>query len=206
MSDRQAILDLPKMNGLHWMPSHEIAQAMLDAWPFWEHNGAYSERAWSSDVVYSLILGSGLGCWRPLRLPGMNELGYIKGSDMTEAHFERVEDWQVLEYMGPLCPSTRAMIESPREYDLWRPAVFARLDDRIIEPEPACNCDQALTAERDRDALQYRVKGMVVEIHKLRLALISQSADTVYAKASLKAFEQRLADVKDRAGEATRSV
>lgn len=206
--NRDEILDLPEMDGISWIPSLEITQPMLDAWPIWEER--------FEDRIQPLLLrdisqsreGSS---FRPLRLPSMDESGVIKVSDMTPEHFERVKDWQVWEMMNAIWPSrwvvaTGASFDSMRGYEFWRPAVFARLDDRVIEPELACNCDQALTAERDRDALQCKVKDMAAEIRKLRLALISQSADTVHAKASLKAFEQRLADVKDRAGEATRSV
>ena len=67
-----------------------------------------------------------------------------------------------------------------RGYEQWRLAIFAQLDEQVIEPE-ACNCEQALNAERERDVLADELErspfweGMAddraAEINELKAAL-----------------------------------
>lgn len=84
MSDR-AILDLPEMDGLHWIPSHEVAQEVYNAWPFtWEARTSEESLIvrWAPREQPPPFLKHPYEV-RPLRLPGMDESGIIKGSDMT---------------------------------------------------------------------------------------------------------------------------
>jgi hypothetical protein len=128
------------MNGETWMHGDGVTQAMLDTWPVWEcsaGNGLPS----SLHVVREIgDLPADDDAVRPLRMPGMNEQGEIKGSDIqSQEHFERVREWQ---YRGAEWPWTTFqggwwyLRQNKLAKQLtFRPAIFAGLD-KEPEPEP----------------------------------------------------------------------
>lgn len=130
-------LDDPRMDGETWIWADVLLRSpeWLDAWPAWERWNNGCNPVVVVHPTYSDVRDSneGLAQWRPLRLPGMNERGEIAAKDMTPEHFARVNEWQWTSAEGwRTMPS--ATIEDvdpggPGFEELWRPAIFAKLDE-----------------------------------------------------------------------------
>lgn len=130
MSESRQILNSPRMSGDVWLDPETVTQEERDAWPVWE----FAPGPENPPVVHPqqfLIAGEPqFGSWgkvRPLRLPGMNELGEIHADNMTFDHLRAVEHWQWL----PWSRNEWVDIDSKDVVDVglgrrWRPALFGR--------------------------------------------------------------------------------
>lgn len=144
---RPAVLDGPGMDGTTWLAAATVTDAMLAAWPAWETRRR--SRSLDDGVRWARYLRTwfsrdDLEDWeyRPLRLFGMNERAEIDAADMTEQHFERIENWQwkvqhhkgwmqddMLQGWAGYNPMAPCCIEYPGELGVWRPAIWAELDE-----------------------------------------------------------------------------
>lgn len=145
-----SILDDPRMSGETWLDAADVTQAILDAWPVWSY------KAPGGTPILMLATKARSLLWedawqlrplRPLRLPGMNERGEIAAGNMTPEHFERVREWQWrLAGEGPRSWSgvrDQPSMATVRASEVWRPAIFAQLDEPAPADEPTYHCDQA---------------------------------------------------------------
>jgi hypothetical protein len=128
------VLDDPRMDGQRWLFCHQVAPAMLDAWPVWEEstkNGTTRCRTiWKRTDVLTEPLGYlvGTSLWRPLRLPGMDRDGVVRTRDMTETHFQRIDGWQPWVgdgWMSAGIDWTWPDVDPKNIGECWRPACFA---------------------------------------------------------------------------------
>lgn len=157
---KQDPLDDPHMDGETWIAIENVTQNMLDAWPVWQWQRWPDSRPGRVGYISAWVAGRtakgmggmvlregcyGVGYLRPLRLPGMNSRGEIAAKDMTQAHFDRVPEWQ----WRAQCTDADNGSHVWRSWaggfggygmvhvgdyvgEVWRPAIFSQLDEETV--------------------------------------------------------------------------